>query len=88
VAQETSQTPTSQSISASLDVPVVRLSSRALWATIALVAVTIAALWVAWRWPDHTLLHFWLVTQMVPLVYLFLAWWGGDVSPPHESDVV
>lgn len=55
---------------------------------VGLVAVTIAALWVAWRWPEKTSLHFWLVTQLVPLVYLCLAWWGVDTSSPHDSDVV
>jgi hypothetical protein len=58
-----------------------------MWGVIGLVAVTVAALWVAWRWPDQTLMHFWLVTQVVPVVYLLLAGWGVE-APSHENDVV
>lgn len=68
------------------------LSHRVTWGVIGLVGVTVSALWVAWRWPDHTLLHFWLVTQAVPILYLLLAWWGVDASSPaasiSQSDVV
>lgn len=41
----------------------------------------------AWHWPDNTLMHFGLVTQVVPVVYLFLMWWGVDTSSA-ESDVI
>jgi hypothetical protein len=58
-----------------------------MWGVIGLVAVTVAALWVAWRWPDQTLMHFWLVTQVVPVVYLLLAGWGVE-APSPENDVV
>jgi len=59
-----------------------------MWGVIGLVVVTVAALWTAWRWPDQTLMHFWLVTQVVPVVYLFLAWWGVDTASAHDSNVV
>ena len=57
-----------------------------MWGLIGVVVVTVASLWVAWRWPDHTSWHFWLVTQLVPLIYLLLAWWGVDRSSAHSSD--
>ena len=47
--------------------------------------LTFGGLWLAWSWPDATLLHFWLVAQAVPVLYWLLMAWvirspsrGGD----------
>lgn len=51
-----------------------------------LVVVTVAALAVAWCWPDRTALHFWLVAQALPVFYAVLAWWWArePLEAEHE----
>jgi hypothetical protein len=60
------------------------LSTRALWGTLGLVILSVGSLAVAWLWPDFTLLHFLWVAQAVPLLYVFLVWWG--TQPASTSD--
>jgi len=57
---------------------------RAMWGVVGLVALTVGALGLAWLLPDRTLLHFLCVAQAVPVLYLFLAWWG--IQTPHPMD--
>ena len=87
MTQETSQTPIPQNEPVSTVARSAHLSRRVTWGLISLIAVTVGALWAAWRWPEQTSMHFWLVTQVVPVVYLFLAWWGVDTSS-EDPDVV
>lgn len=51
-----------------------------------LLMTTLAALAVAWCWPDRTALHFWLVAQALPVFYGVLAWWWArePVEAAHE----
>jgi len=39
-----------------------------------LLMLTLLALLLVWRWPDATLMHFWLIAQFVPLLYWLLVW--------------
>ena len=87
MTQETPHIPSPQSESVSVAARSPQLSRRVKWGLIGLVVVTVAALWGAWHWPDNTLMHFGLVTQVAPVVYLFLMWWGVDTSSA-ESDVI
>lgn len=48
---------------------------------LALIAVTLAGLCFAWWHPQDTLWHFVVVTQLVPLFYLGLAWWTAADKP-------
>ena len=48
---------------------------RVLWGLSLWGGVTFGALFLAWSWPDATLMHFWLVAQAVPVLYwLLMAW--------------
>ena len=61
------------------------LPRRALLGVVGLVALTVGSLGLAWLFPDMTLLHFLWVAQAVPVLYLWLAWWG--TQPSHaDSD--
>ena len=61
--------------------------ARALWGMVALVCVTAGGLCFAWWHPEHTLWHFFVVTQLIPLFYLGLSWWTA-ARPASESDHV
>ena len=63
---------------------VLALSKRSLLAVVGLVALTVGSLGLAWVFPNQTLFHFLWVAQAVPVLYLFLAWWG--TSSPHSKD--
>lgn len=39
-----------------------------------IVVATLGGMGVAWWWPEASLLHFWLIAQCVPLLYLLLIW--------------
>ena len=52
------------------------LSKRALQGLLILVLLTVASLAMAWYWVDITWLHFLWVTQVVPVLYWVLMWWG------------
>jgi hypothetical protein len=51
---------------------------------LALTVVTLGGLCFAWWHPEDTLWHFVVVTQMIPLFYLALAWWVAR-RPPEGS---
>lgn len=65
-------------------VEVTVLPRRALWGVAGLVALTVGSLGLAWLLPDMTLLHFLWVAQAVPVMYLWLAWWG--MQSTHLTD--
>ena len=52
------------------------LSNRVLMGLVGLVVLTVGSLGMAWLFPANTLLHFLWVAQVVPVLYLLLAWWG------------
>jgi hypothetical protein len=58
---------------------------RAFVGVLCLFGVTLLAMAWAWHWPDQTLLHFWLVAQAMPVLYVVLAWWGAQ-APAEDSD--
>lgn len=66
-------------------IEVTALPRRALWGVVGLVALTVGSLGLAWLLPDVTLLHFLWVAQVVPVLYLLLAWWGTQ-SVPQTDD--
>ena len=39
-----------------------------------LLLLTALAMTLLWRWPQATLMHFWLIAQFVPLLYWLLVW--------------
>jgi hypothetical protein len=47
--------------------------------------LTVGSLGLAWLFPDVTWLHFLWVTQVVPVLYLLLAWWGTQ-STRHKNN--
>ncbi len=59
------------------------LPRRALLGVVGLVALTVGSLGLAWLLPDMTMLHFLWVAQAVPMLYLWLAWWG--TQPAHTD---
>jgi hypothetical protein len=61
--------------------------ARALWSMLALAGVTVGGLCFAWWHPEHTLWHFFVVTQVIPLFYLGLAWWTAS-RPSGNSEHV
>lgn len=63
------------------------LPKRSLLAVVGLVVLTIGSLGLAWVFPNQTLFHFLWVAQAVPVLYLFLAWWG-TYSPPPKDDAL
>jgi cobalamin biosynthesis protein CobD/CbiB len=62
-------------------------NQRAFWGVLCLVVLTVLAMTVAWYWPEQPLLHFWLVAQAVPVLYVILAWWGAQ-APTEDRDAV
>jgi NADH:ubiquinone oxidoreductase subunit 4 (subunit M) len=60
------------------------LPRRSLLGVAGLVLLTVGSLGLAWCFPDMTLMHFLWVAQVVPVLYLILAWWG--TQPPHSHD--
>jgi hypothetical protein len=64
-------------------IEVTALPRRALLGVVGLVALTVGSLGLAWLLPDVTLLHFLWVAQAVPLLYLWLAWWGTQPAHTH-----
>jgi hypothetical protein len=59
--------------------------ARALCGMLVLACVTVGGLCFAWWHPEHTLWHFFVVTQLIPLFYLGLSWWTA-ARPATESD--
>jgi hypothetical protein len=60
-------------------------NQRAFWGVLCLLGLTVLAMSVAWYWPDQTLMHFWLVAQATPVLYVILAWWGAN-APTKDRD--
>jgi NADH:ubiquinone oxidoreductase subunit 4 (subunit M) len=59
---------------------------RRSWVGVAgLVLLTVGSLGLAWMFPDTTLMHFLWVAQLVPVLYLLLAWWGTHTSQSDAS---
>lgn len=56
------------------------LPRRVVLGVVGLVLLTVVALGLAWRLPDMTMLHFLGVAQAVPVLYLWLAWWGTQAA--------
>lgn len=50
-----------------------------------LAVVTVAGLCFAWWYPEDTLWHFFIVTQLVPLFYLGLSWWIARHAPEDND---
>jgi hypothetical protein len=63
----------------------VAMSPRALWGIVALVCVSVGSLALAWLLPDFTLFHFLWVAQAVPVLYVFIVWWGTQPSAPPDD---
>jgi hypothetical protein len=42
-----------------------------------LLCVTLVAVTLVWWFPNESLLHFWVVTQILPLLYCALTYWGS-----------
>lgn len=61
------------------------LPRRALLGVVLMVVLTVGSLGLAWIFPDATWFHFLWVTQVVPVLYLLLAWWGTQ-SARHRKD--
>ncbi len=68
----------------STTIEVTVLPRRSLWGVVGLVVLTVGSLSLAWLFPDATLMHFLWVAQVVPVLYLLLAWWG--TQPSHRND--
>jgi hypothetical protein len=62
-------------------------NQRTLSGVLCLIGLTVVAMSVAWYWPDRTLLHFWLVAQTMPVLYVVLAWWGSQ-APQEVTDAL
>lgn len=56
------------------------LSFRSVWVLGLLALVTVMAVTLVWLWPDESLWHFVWVTQVLPLGYCLLAYWGSDAD--------
>jgi NADH:ubiquinone oxidoreductase subunit 4 (subunit M) len=61
------------------------LPRRSWVGVVGLVLLTVGSLALAWIFPDTTLMHFLWVAQLVPLLYLLLAWWGTHASQSDAS---
>jgi hypothetical protein len=59
------------------------LPRRAVLGVVGLVVLTVGSLGLAWLLPDMTMLHFLWVAQAVPVLYLWLAWWGTQSAHTH-----
>jgi len=66
-------------------IPVSALPRRSWVGVAGLVLLTVGSLGLAWMFPDTTLMHFLWVAQLVPLLYLLLAWWGTHASQSDAS---
>lgn len=60
------------------------MPKRVVWGVVGLVVLTVGSLGLAWLLPNATLLHFLWVAQAVPVLYVFLAWWG--IQPSATGD--
>ncbi len=68
--------------------PIIQASAlprRAIVGVVLMAVLTVGSLGLAWLFPDVTWLHFLWVTQVVPVLYLLLAWWGTQ-STRHKNN--
>ena len=56
------------------------LSFRSVLVLVLLALVTVMAVTLVWLWPDESLWHFVWVTQVLPLGYCLLAYWGSHAD--------
>lgn len=61
-----------------------KFPARSLRGIFLLVGLTAGSLGLAWLFPDATLLHYLWVAQVVPILYVVLAWWG--IQKPQQND--
>jgi hypothetical protein len=52
------------------------LSLSVIYRLMVLFGVTVLSLLLAWWWPENTALHFWLVAQLMPVIYVALLCWS------------
>jgi len=69
------------------DAPTARQRARARIGVLLLALITVGGLCVAWWWPERTEWHYLIVTQLVPLCYVMLAWWVTRRRPAEEDHV-
>ncbi len=69
------------------DVPTARQRARARIGVLLLALITLGGLCMAWWWPERTEWHYLIVTQLVPLCYVILAWWVTRRRPAEENHV-
>jgi hypothetical protein len=51
--------------------------ARSVWVVFLLVFSTLAGLVLSWAWPHETIWQFWVMTQLLPLIYLILSIWAA-----------
>jgi hypothetical protein len=61
-----------------------KFPARSLRGILLLVGLTAGSLGLAWLFPDATLLHYLWVAQVVPILYVVLAWWG--IQKPRQDE--
>ncbi|MBU3653062.1 MAG: hypothetical protein FGM44_08255 [Limnohabitans sp.] len=69
------------------DVITARQRARARIGVLLLANITVAGLVGAWWWPERTEWHYLLVTQLLPLCYVALAWWVARHRPQEDDHV-
>ena len=67
--------------------PTARERTRARIGVLLLALITLAGLCSAWWWPERTEWHYLIVTQLVPLCYVALAWWFARRRSAEEDHV-
>ena len=67
------------------DVLTARQRARARIGVLLLALITLMGLSMAWWWPERTEWHYLIVTQLIPLCYVLLAWWVTR-RRPDEGD--
>jgi hypothetical protein len=69
------------------DQPIAPLRARARVGVWLLTIMTVTGLCGAWWWPERTEWHYLIVTQVIPLGYVGLAWWVARRRPGEGDDV-
>ena len=63
-----------------------RARTRARIGVLLLAVITVAGLCGAWWWPERTEWHYLVVTQIIPLCYVALAWLVARRRPEEGDD--
>jgi len=63
-----------------------RVRRRSRIGVLLLTLITTAGLCGAWWWPERTEWHYLLVTQVIPLCYVALAWWVAHRRMDEDDD--